>query len=686
MNYEDDQALRSLLFEIVYEDPQYVGRMLTIVSHETSLDASGPGMTNLSEWAADVLATHGGTTLDLTEVDRLTPGAARRLAKFQGSQLLLSGLTHLGAAEAAALADFKGILGLSGLQTLTPEVAESLAAHEGDLDLSGITALGQAAALQLARVRGWLYLEGVASISDQEAILLERHEGGLTLSGLAGVSPRVAELLVHACEGEELTLDAAAELAADTAAIIGKHAGSLILDGLTTMSGECASALVQHCDSLHLNGLTELDTEAAAALGTYSGYLRLNGLKILSDSASAALSRHRGSLSLNSLRSLSDEAARNLAVHRGPVSLLGLEAISEAAADVLRSQGGFDLPEVFFKPGHTQRRRALTLLESDEASDQATGLQLYEQLPLECRDDSYVLSAKAISHLTATAHHWLAGGPASWDNYRRYHRLVVAPRFQHTGRHFIDFASIPEGSLKMGSPDDESGRADDESQVGVRIDKSFAIGRTAITVEQWHAVMGTEPWRHIPVECFGAKQTAAACITWNDAVSFCNTLTQLHRHLGLLSRDQIYRLPTEAEWEYACRADTTTAFCFGDDPAELERYGWFRGNFSGLYSVPQVGVKKQNAWGLNDMHGCIEEWVADWYAPHLTGGIDPRGPLEGNERVCRGAFRGSDAHLCRSAARKHHQPDYLGEVGFRIVRTASCDESTTASRTRSDAN
>jgi hypothetical protein len=153
---------------------------------------------------------------------------------------------------------------------------------------------------------------------------------------------------------------------------------------------------------------------------------------------------------------------------------------------------------------------------------------------------------------------------------------------------FIDLVDIPAGSFMMGSPEDEKDRSDYENQVAVRITKPFRMGRTVITQGQWRAVMGSEPWRrdhHVVAVDYiydcqpgGLKKKhcgddfPAVYVNWDDAVLFCETLTGLERETGRVTASQSYRLPTEAEWEYACRAGTTTAYSFGDDPEQLAEY------------------------------------------------------------------------------------------------------------------
>ena len=210
---------------------------------------------------------------------------------------------------------------------------------------------------------------------------------------------------------------------------------------------------------------------------------------------------------------------------------------------------------------------------------------------------------------------------ANWGGYSR-------PK-----KHFIDLESIPAGSFTMGSPVDEADRNDDENQVKVRVTRPFQIGRTVVTQSQWRAVMGTEPW----LADRNGEDFPAALVTWKDAEQFCQTLTDLEREVGRLSPQYFYRLPTEAEWEYTCRAGTTTAYCFGDCPAMIGRggavrlqsngmptgklhlYAWYFSNSDG--SMHPVAQKMPNPWGLFDMHGNVHEWCIDWYGQKLEGAM-----------------------------------------------------------------
>ena len=157
------------------------------------------------------------------------------------------------------------------------------------------------------------------------------------------------------------------------------------------------------------------------------------------------------------------------------------------------------------------------------------------------------------------------------------------------------------------------------------------------------------------------SQFPVEMVNWDDAVEFSRKLSE--------QEGVEYRLPTEAEWEYACRAGTTTAYSFGDDVAQLGEYAWYSGNSS---STHPVGELKPNAWGLYDMHGNVYEWCQDWHGPYgkETVLIDPTGPVSGERRVLRGGAFNDRPKIVRSAYRTNSQPAYRSyTLGFRLART-----------------
>ena len=168
---------------------------------------------------------------------------------------------------------------------------------------------------------------------------------------------------------------------------------------------------------------------------------------------------------------------------------------------------------------------------------------------------------------------------------------------------------IPAGEFVMGSPDEEAGRSPDERQHRVRITRAFYLAATEVTQGQWKSLMGTKPWKDEPNVQEGPDYPATF-MSWNDAVKFCD---ELSRQEGM-----DYRLPTESEWEYACRAGTSAAYSCGVDAADLGNHGWFHQNTHDVSEAyaHSCGKKNPNLWGLFDMHGNVWEWCADWYGDY----------------------------------------------------------------------
>ena len=183
----------------------------------------------------------------------------------------------------------------------------------------------------------------------------------------------------------------------------------------------------------------------------------------------------------------------------------------------------------------------------------------------------------------------------------------------------MEFVLLRPGSFVMGS---DSGSVYATPAHKVTLTKPFYLGKFEVTQEQWQAVMGGNP------SLFKGPKLPVENVSWNRCQRF---LTKLQEKLP----GRKFALPTEAQWEYACRAGSTTKFSYGDDESSLGEYAWFSGN-SGNTTHP-VGGKKPNAWGLHDLHGNVREWCADWYANYPVGvATDPQGPSSGSHRVLRG--------------------------------------------------
>ena len=241
----------------------------------------------------------------------------------------------------------------------------------------------------------------------------------------------------------------------------------------------------------------------------------------------------------------------------------------------------------------------------------------------------------------------------------------------------MGFVRIPAGTFQMGSGDDvRDALSNEKPRHAVTISHPFYLATHEITQAQWETVMGnsaytlsrSNPFYGLPGMAERVrKPNNPVTVSWNDAQAFIERLNQ--REGG-----RRYRLPTEAEWEYAARAGTATAYSFGDDASLLSRYAWHGEDFA-TGSMHPVGQKLPNPWGLYDMHGNVWEWVQDWYADRYPGSApvtDPSGPATGSNKVVRGGSWHVTSGSWRSAVRKPYEPDYRGiSIGFRLALTAA---------------
>ena len=227
----------------------------------------------------------------------------------------------------------------------------------------------------------------------------------------------------------------------------------------------------------------------------------------------------------------------------------------------------------------------------------------------------------------------------------------------------MTFVLIPAGRFMMGSPENEPKRDNDEKQHRVTITQDYYMQTTEVTQGQWKAVMGNNP--------SSFKDCGDVCpvesVSWNDVQSFMKKLNRMDSGYS-------YRLPTEAEWEYAARAGTTTPFAFGNclstDDENYDGNYPLTGCTKGQYrrKTISVGSLRKNPWGLYDMHGNVYEWCQDWYGQYPTGSVtNPTGPTTGSYRVIRGGSWNDFARYCRSALRNRLDPVYAFDyLGFRL--------------------
>jgi formylglycine-generating enzyme required for sulfatase activity len=228
-------------------------------------------------------------------------------------------------------------------------------------------------------------------------------------------------------------------------------------------------------------------------------------------------------------------------------------------------------------------------------------------------------------------------------------RLLVCFDEQPPEPLLMPVVEVRPGKFKMGHGPDAK---------PTEIERAFSIGVTPVTQKQWETVMKTRPWDR---QCNDCDDYPATGIIWSNAVAFCRVLSEM--------QGGSYRLPTEAEWEYACRAGSDTLYCFGDEALGLSDFGWYgreEPNFKRMMIPPPVGQKKPNAWGLYDMHGNVWEWCADLCAPSRGTMAFAENPNP-RYRVLRGGSWKDRAEKCSSAYREPGTPDFKDPfTGFRV--------------------
>ena len=321
------------------------------------------------------------------------------------------------------------------------------------------------------------------------------------------------------------------------------------------------------------------------------------------------------------------------------------------------------IEKLWITQGDTVRLRAVTSLkfEASQYSWESSNSNIVEIEP-DPVDVSMAL-ATAVGDSGETATVTVFDRPNSLD---RQVQVVLQPNpFTLPGGASLEMVWIEPGTFRMGTPPSELGEDSERPVHDVTISQGFYLGKYEVTQGQWESVMGTRPWQGQHNVRSGSDYPAVY-VSWEDAQEF---IRRLNASLG----SNAYRLPTEAEWEYACRAGTTTRWSFGDDESQLRHYAWYRDNASnvGERYGHSVGTKRANPWGLYDMHGNVEEWVQDCWHSNYQGA-----PADGSAWESEGCYwrvlRGGALHKfpwhLRSAFRDGTSYDPRPDAtGFRVV-------------------
>jgi formylglycine-generating enzyme required for sulfatase activity len=254
---------------------------------------------------------------------------------------------------------------------------------------------------------------------------------------------------------------------------------------------------------------------------------------------------------------------------------------------------------------------------------------------------------------------WKSGVKPQWvsdygtDQYGAWCEFQV-PRHDREGNVTQRMRWIKPGEFLMGSPKGEGGRENESPQHLVTLTQGYWLADSQVTQELWTSIAGKNP------SIFRGDTNPVEQISWRECQKWLPNVLEKVPTLQLA-------LPTEAQWEYACRAGSQTAYCFGDDPKELPKYGWFGENAEGkTHPVKQL---QPNGWGLYDMHGNVWEWCSNWYGDYPNAPANnPQGPSEGQVKIYRGGSWGSDAEVSRSAYRNHLNPNNKSDfIGIRLV-------------------
>ena len=551
------------------------------------------------------------------------------LNTLEKKEIFLRQLEHLSVSTAKALSLHQGDLHLFNVKELSVEAAAALSSHTGLLHFTGIDisrkpilgfgwgthynynyAKWPCAVFEaLSKHCGGLSLASLTTLSEEEAETLSKHQGPLYLNRLSNISDKTAEALGKHVGGI-LALNGLTSLSDKAGESLRTHKGGLGLDSLSCLSEACAEALSKYQGShLTLRGLDNLTEKGAELLSKYEGDLYFCGLKILEPIAAKFFGNHHGYLCFCNLKKVTKTQAEGLCNHKGTLCLKGLTSVSKETALVLRK---IEKAEFAGKVANKITADFKTVA-APAAAPKPDPAKLKQEKEAKAKQMELV-------------------------------KLAIEK----------EMVLIPAGTFMMGSPESEKNQGGGETQHEVTLTNPYYMGKYEVTQEQYEAVMGKNP-----SDTKGAKLPVTN-VSWGLCQAF---ITKLNA-----KTNEGYRLPTEAEWEYACRAGTMTAYSYGDSLTKSDaNYG-----DGTLGNTKAVGSYQPNAFGLYDMHGNVWEWCEDCYEAYSEGSVtDPKGPATGYRCVVRGGSFFNNVSVARSSVRNYDSPTTRGfNYGFRLARTA----------------